>query len=76
MMKKNMKISLVAGFLLLVSFPLFSQQNILRYADQEFALKRYEYAGVLLCGQACCRVLWNDSQLRKGILLVGKSGGI
>ena len=45
MMKKNMKISLVAGFLLLVSFPLFSQQNILRYADQEFALKRYEFAG-------------------------------
>uniref|UniRef100_UPI0040473AB1 OmpA family protein n=1 Tax=Algoriphagus sp. TaxID=1872435 RepID=UPI0040473AB1 len=40
-----MKISLVAGFLLLVSFPLFSQQNILRYADQEFALKRYEFAG-------------------------------
>ena len=45
MMKKNMKISLVAGFLLLVSFPIFSQQNILRYADQEFALKRYEFAG-------------------------------
>ena len=45
MMKKNMKISLVAGFFLLVSFPLFSQQNILRYADQEFALKRYEFAG-------------------------------
>ena len=45
MMKKNMKISLVAGFLLLVSFPIFCQQNILRYADQEFALKRYEYAG-------------------------------
>ena len=45
MMKKNMKISLVVGFLLLVSFPLFSQQNILRYADQEFALKRYEFAG-------------------------------
>lgn len=35
---------LVAGFLLLVSFPLFSQQNILTYADQEFALKRYEHA--------------------------------
>ena len=40
-----MQISIVAGFLFLVSFPLFSQQNILRYADQEFALKRYEYAG-------------------------------
>ena len=35
---------LVAGFLLLVSFPLFSQQNILNYADQEFDLKRYEHA--------------------------------
>jgi outer membrane protein OmpA-like peptidoglycan-associated protein/tetratricopeptide (TPR) repeat protein len=44
MMKKNIKMGLVAGLLLLVSFPLFSQQNILRYADQEFALKRYENA--------------------------------
>ena len=42
---RKMQISLVLGFLLLVSFPLFSQQNILRYADQEFALKRYEFAG-------------------------------
>jgi outer membrane protein OmpA-like peptidoglycan-associated protein/tetratricopeptide (TPR) repeat protein len=44
MMKKNIKMGLVAGFILLVSFPLFSQQNILTYADQEFALKRYEHA--------------------------------
>jgi len=35
---------LVAGFFLLVSSPLFCQQNILNYADQEFALKRYEHA--------------------------------
>jgi outer membrane protein OmpA-like peptidoglycan-associated protein/tetratricopeptide (TPR) repeat protein len=45
MMKKRIKTGLVAGFLFLVSYPLFSQQNILRYADQEFALKRYEHAG-------------------------------
>ncbi len=45
MMKKNIKMGLVAGFLFLVSYPLFSQQNILNYADQEFALKRYEHAG-------------------------------
>ena len=45
MMKKKIKMGLVAGFLLLVSFPLFSQQNILNYADQEFDLKRYEFAG-------------------------------
>jgi outer membrane protein OmpA-like peptidoglycan-associated protein/tetratricopeptide (TPR) repeat protein len=44
MMKKNIKMGLVAGFLLLFSFPVFSQQNILNYADQEFALKRYEHA--------------------------------
>ena len=44
-MNNSIKKSLVIGFLLLVSFPLFSQQNILRYADQEFALKRYEFAG-------------------------------
>ena len=44
-MNNSIKKSLVIGFLLLVSFPIFSQQNILRYADQEFALKRYEYAG-------------------------------
>ena len=44
MMKKKIKMGLVAGFLLLVSFPLFSQQNILNYADQEFDLKRYEHA--------------------------------
>ena len=44
MMKKKIKMVLVAGFLLLVSFPLFSQQNILNYADQEFDLKRYEHA--------------------------------
>jgi outer membrane protein OmpA-like peptidoglycan-associated protein/tetratricopeptide (TPR) repeat protein len=42
---RKMQLCLVAGFLLLVSFPIFSQQNILRYADQEFALKRYEFAG-------------------------------
>ena len=44
-MNNSIKKSLVIGFLLLVSFPIFCQQNILRYADQEFALKRYEYAG-------------------------------
>jgi outer membrane protein OmpA-like peptidoglycan-associated protein len=27
------------------SLPLYSQQNLLNYADQEFALKRYEHAG-------------------------------
>ncbi len=42
---RKMQISLVLGFFLLVSLPIFSQQNTLRYADQEFALKRYEYAG-------------------------------
>jgi outer membrane protein OmpA-like peptidoglycan-associated protein len=41
---RKMQLCLVAGFFLLVSFPLFSQQNILTYADQEFALKRYEHA--------------------------------
>jgi hypothetical protein len=44
-MKNSIKKVLVVGFLLLVSFPLYSQQNLLRYADQEFALKRYEHAG-------------------------------
>jgi outer membrane protein OmpA-like peptidoglycan-associated protein/tetratricopeptide (TPR) repeat protein len=44
MMKNSINKGLVAGFLLLVSFPLYSQQSILNYADQEFALKRYEYA--------------------------------
>lgn len=41
---RKMQPCLVAAFLLLFSFPLFSQQNILTYADQEFALKRYEHA--------------------------------
>ena len=41
---RKMQLCLLAGFLLLFSFPLFSQQNILNYADQEFALKRYENA--------------------------------
>ncbi|MFN5462143.1 MAG: OmpA family protein [Bacteroidota bacterium] len=45
MMKKSIKMGLLAGFLLLVSYPLFSQQNLLNYADQEFAFKRYEHAG-------------------------------
>jgi outer membrane protein OmpA-like peptidoglycan-associated protein len=44
-MKNSIKKVLVVGFLLLVSFPLYSQQNLLLYADQEFALKRYEHAG-------------------------------
>jgi len=44
-MKNNIKKGLVFGFLLLVSLPLYSQQNLLNYADQEFALKRYEFAG-------------------------------
>jgi outer membrane protein OmpA-like peptidoglycan-associated protein len=44
-MKNSIHKVLVVGFLLLVSFPLYSQQNLLRYADQEFALKRYEHAG-------------------------------
>jgi outer membrane protein OmpA-like peptidoglycan-associated protein len=44
-MKNSIKKGLVFGFLLLVSLPLYSQQNLLNYADQEFALKRYEFAG-------------------------------
>ena len=44
-MNNSIKKSLVIGFLLLVSLPIYSQQNLLNYADQEFALKRYEYAG-------------------------------
>ncbi|MEY3648472.1 MAG: hypothetical protein RLZ13_1357 [Bacteroidota bacterium] len=45
-MKNSINKGLVFGFLLLVSFPLYSQQNLLNYADQEFALKRYEHAGI------------------------------
>lgn len=44
-MKNSINKGLVFGFLLLVSIPLYSQQNLLNYADQEFALKRYEHAG-------------------------------
>ncbi len=44
-MKNSIHKVLVVGFLLLVSFPTFSQQNLLTYADQEFALKRYDHAG-------------------------------
>ena len=44
-MKNSIHKVLVVGFLLLVSLPLYSQQNLLTYADQEFALKRYEHAG-------------------------------
>ena len=44
-MKNSIHMVLVVGFLLLVSFPIFSQQNLLTYADQEFALKRYDNAG-------------------------------
>jgi peptidoglycan-associated lipoprotein len=44
-MKNSINKGLVFGFLLLVSLPLYSQQNLINYADQEFALKRYEHAG-------------------------------
>ena len=44
-MKNSIHKGLLVGFLLLVSLPLYSQQNLLNYADQEFALKRYEFAG-------------------------------
>lgn len=44
-MKNSINKGLLVGFLLLVSLPLYSQQNLLNYADQEFALKRYDHAG-------------------------------
>jgi tetratricopeptide (TPR) repeat protein len=44
-MKNSIHKGLLVGFLLLVSLPLYSQQNLLNYADQEFALKRYDHAG-------------------------------
>lgn len=44
-MKNNINKGLLIVFLFLGSLPLYSQQNLLNYADQEFALKRYEHAG-------------------------------
>jgi outer membrane protein OmpA-like peptidoglycan-associated protein len=44
-MKNSINKGLVIVYLFLGSLPLYSQQNLLNYADQEFALKRYEHAG-------------------------------
>ena len=45
MMEKNMKKLVLAISLLLVAEGLFAQRNLLRYADIEYELKRFEHAG-------------------------------